>query len=469
MFFKKKKIITTSSRPQKTVYTFALFWTLLIFSLWVFVVWAVNNLDFKIFDFANNSSSWALVKNSPFSITFWWEAPEKQEKDITYILLTGRWGWNHDAPELTDTLIIAGINPQNQSITMLSLPRDLYVNYTWTGRKWKINALYEHHLSQWKDYAINKLKEKLSEVTGRDIDYYLNVDFQGFIEIVDTLGWVEVTLENNFVDYEYPDGNLWYKSFILRKWTWNLDGEVALMYARSRHSTSDFDRSLRQQEILSSLRKKVGELWYFKDRKKILELYNIFTEYVETDMSLTNMLSIALEIRSWDDTQTLSFNLNDSCYSGSPDCMSWGFLYVPIREYFWGASVLLTKGSNVNLLDQFDQVQLFSNFIYESPDVYTKPKNIIIYNSTNIPLYASNLADILRPYGFSIDTENGIQSYREKEFENSILYYNGIQKDDTTLQALQEFLDIEMQERESPFVDNTDARIEIFLADDDSF
>lgn len=92
------------------------------------------------------------------------------------------------------------------------------------------------------------------------------------------------------------------------------------MYARSRHSTSDFDRSLRQQEIISAIREKVSRLGYFKDRKTFLQLYNIFNEYIETDMGYADMLSLGLLIRSWDSSSTLSFNLNDSCYNGSPNC-----------------------------------------------------------------------------------------------------------------------------------------------------
>jgi anionic cell wall polymer biosynthesis LytR-Cps2A-Psr (LCP) family protein len=64
------------------------------------------------------------------------------------------------------------------------------------------------------------------------------------------------------------------------------------MYARSRHSTSDFDRSLRQQQIISSLREKVSNLGYFKNRKQIVELYDIFTKYVETDLALTDMVKL---------------------------------------------------------------------------------------------------------------------------------------------------------------------------------
>jgi len=425
-------------------------------------------MNFNIFDF--HTSSWttnALSINS-FPLPIGWDE-NNDDNEVTYILLTGR-GWgNHDAPDLTDTLIIAGINPKYETISMLSIPRDLYVKYPGTNQTGRINAIYETFLPLGEEIAIWKLKEKLWEIIGQEINYYLNVDFQGFIEIVDILGWVEVTLENNFVDYEYPDGNLWYKSFILRKGTWNLDWEVALMYARSRHSTSDFDRSMRQQEILSSLRDSVWKLWYFKDRKKIIELYDIFTQYVETDMSLANMISIWWEIRSWDNTKTISFNLNDSCYIGSLTCSVWGFLYLPIRDFFGWASVLLTKWSDVSNLDEFDEVVRFSDFIYEFPEIYTRPQEIVIYNTTRIPLYAWELANILYPYWFSIDKESGTQSYREKEFENSILYYNGIEADNETLIWLQEFLNIEIIEREFPFIANSDVRIEIFLADDNSF
>ncbi len=59
--------------------------------------------------------------------------------------------------------------------------------------------------------------DKVSEITGKDVAYYVNIDFKGFIEVVDALGGVEVTLDHNLVDYEYPDNNLGYRTFILKK------------------------------------------------------------------------------------------------------------------------------------------------------------------------------------------------------------------------------------------------------------
>lgn len=462
MFFKKKKIISSKpSHPKKTAYLLALFWAIGICFLGVFVVSAMNNLDFKVFDFTQENTDTSLKDNSPITVT--------PEDKISYILLTGRWGGNHDAPDLTDTIILVGINTQNESITLFSIPRDLYVNYPDIDQTGKINRIYETFLPQSSTLAIEKLKTKVSEITGKNIDYYMNIDFNWFREVVDALWGVEITLENNFVDYKFPDGNLWYRPFILRKWTWTLDGDVALMYARSRHSTSDFDRSLRQQQIISSLRDKVGSLWYFKDSKKILSLYNIFKEYVETDMSLTDMVSLGLEIKWWEQTNTLSFNLNDTCYDGSPICEKWGLLYVPLRELFWWASVLLPENATIGNLSEYDEIQKYSSLIFEKSSIYTDPKNIVIYNNTGIPLYAWTLANILRPYGFSIDPNSWTQTLKEKKFEKSILYYNGINSDDSTLIALQKFLDIEIEETQEPLYSENETRIEIILADQDSF
>ena len=210
VFFKKKKIVPQSHKTYKT--PFLLWWigVLGIFLMWVFVVWAMNNLNFRVFDFAN--SSW-----SPLDMTQDIIGEEKVNTDISYILLTGKWWGSHDAPDLTDTLILMGLNNEKQTISMLSIPRDLYVEYPGTDDEGKINEVYFHGLQRWKKAAMNELMGKITEITGKNVDYYVNLDFQGFIEIVNVLWWVDVTLEKNFVDNNYPDGNLGYKSFILKK------------------------------------------------------------------------------------------------------------------------------------------------------------------------------------------------------------------------------------------------------------
>lgn len=452
MFFKKKKI---SPKRNKIPFILWSLWGIAVFFMWIFLVSAFDKLTFEVFNF--DPSTHATISANGKTIK------ENEDKETTYILLVWRWGGNHDAPNLTDTMILAGINPVSQSITLFSIPRDLWVEYPDSRQRWKINAIYESSMYLWEEEAMWKLKNKISEITGKQVDYYMNADFKWFIEVVNALGWVEVTLEENFVDYEYPDGNLGYKTFILRKWTWTLDWEVALMYARSRHSTSDFDRSLRQQQILSSVREKVSNLWYLRDSKKILQLYNIFSEFVETDIGLTDMVKIWLEIKSWDDTQMLSFNLNDSCYSWSPNCMPGWLLYVPLREYFNGASVLLPKNALAASPSNYEDIKRFAGYIYDSPEVFYNPQKIVIYNASGIPLLAWKLAEKLKPFGIQIDEELGTQTLKEKNYENSILLYNNLQSDNETLKILSDFLDIPQEESDIPQHSWTGTTIEIIL------
>ena len=98
--------------------------------------------------------------------------------------------------------------------------------------------------------GIKLLAEKVSEITGQSIDEYMVIDFSGFKSIVDALGGIEIDVPKDLVDREYPDNNWGYEVFSVRRGLQTFNGERALKYARSRHSTSDFDRSERQQLII---------------------------------------------------------------------------------------------------------------------------------------------------------------------------------------------------------------------------
>ncbi len=73
---------------------------------------------------------------------------------MEYILLTGRGGGNHDAPNLTDTIILAGLNTKNHTISLLSIPRDLYVEYPNSVYGGRINMIYENNLPKGEEYAM---------------------------------------------------------------------------------------------------------------------------------------------------------------------------------------------------------------------------------------------------------------------------------------------------------------------------
>jgi len=425
----------------------------------------VNNLDFKVFDFA--SSVTPLDSGSGDVFLGSSDTETEEEKNNTYILITGRWGGTHDAPNLTDTIILAGINFEEETLSMLSIPRDLWVNYPDSTLSGKINRIYETYVPDSPELAIEKLKTKVTEITGKEIDYYINLDFQGFIQVVDALWGVEITLEENFVDTAYPTVTWWYRTFILRKWTWTLDGEVALMYARSRHSTSDFDRSLRQQEIIWSLREKVSSLWYLRDSKKIIELYNIFSDSVDTDMSVSEMISLWLDFRGMESLSTKSFNLNDTCYIWSDSCIAGWLLYVPLRDFFYGASVLLPRDATAAEPWEYTEILEFSELIFNTPDILWENEiQIEIYNASWIWGYARSIADTLIPFWIDIDLNTNLNTIPSSEainIENSTIYYNNLDTSSNILDYLEKKIWFNIIEVENPLYSTDNAQIEIIL------
>jgi len=353
MTFKKKKIFITQQKKTSVFfsYFFWVLWIIVIFFLGVSTLAYVSDIDFKwlqnIGKTDSNDKSW----NSQEIIQEKEKEKEELDKEKINILIVGRWGGDHDAPDLTDTIILLSLNTKQDTVSMLSIPRDLYVEYI-TDEEWKLNGLYESSYSEKESLvlAMKDLEIKVEEITGETIDYFVNLDFKWFIDLIDTVGWIEVEVPENFVDYEYPDGNDGYTTFILRKWTWTIDGDVALKYARSRHSTSDFDRSLRQQIIIGALKEKMVSLDYLTSPKKISALYDTFQKNIKTDIPLTKLISLGLKIKGIENDNILSSNMNDSCFFWEEKCEKWWFLYYPRKEYFWWVSVLLPEwADNLNL------------------------------------------------------------------------------------------------------------------------
>lgn len=105
------------------------------------------------------------------------------------VLITGMGGVSHEGGDLTDTIILASLNAKSKTVSLLSIPRDLYVEYP-TGGMGKINETYRRaYGASQKNHetAILTLAGKVSEITGERIDKTLNVDFNAFVSFVDVL------------------------------------------------------------------------------------------------------------------------------------------------------------------------------------------------------------------------------------------------------------------------------------------
>ncbi len=168
----------------------------------------------------------------------------------------------------TDTLIVASVDPTTGQVAMFSLPRDTtgiplpniparsVYGATWGS---KINALFATARARPDIFPGGKLsgyqalKDTLGGLYGIKIQYFVEVDFPGFRKVVDALGGVTINVQVPVVDDDYPGDNGKLRVYI-QTGVQHMSGADALIYARSRHGSSDFDRAARQQRVILSLR-----------------------------------------------------------------------------------------------------------------------------------------------------------------------------------------------------------------------
>jgi len=153
---------------------------------------------------------------------------------------------------LTDTIMIASINPKTNQVALLSIPRDLYVTIPGNNAAMKINAVYQYGLNSTNNdeqKASQMLKSAINNITGLDINYYIVLNFDGFTRVVDTIGGVNITSARDIHDARYPGPNYSYETFDLSAGFHHLDGATALQYARERHDDpeGDFGRAKRNK------------------------------------------------------------------------------------------------------------------------------------------------------------------------------------------------------------------------------
>jgi polyisoprenyl-teichoic acid--peptidoglycan teichoic acid transferase len=208
------------------------------------------------------------------------------------ILLLGIGGQGHEAPNLSDTIMVVSLDPKTKDVAMLSVPRDLYVKIP--GYNYgKINAA--------NAYGGPQLASKVvSGIMGVPIHYYLVVDFSGFKQAIDAVGGVDVNVPKAIYDPGYPcDTGNRVCPFQIKAGMQHMNGTVALRYARSRKTTSDFDRAMRQQLIMAALRDKALQVSTLTNPVKLAALIEAVGSHVKTDLQpneITKLAGIAKEV-----------------------------------------------------------------------------------------------------------------------------------------------------------------------------
>lgn len=338
---------------------------------------------------------------------------ETDDNGFTNILLLGSGDKGHDGVDLTDTIMIASIDPDTKSVLLLSLPRDLYAVKTERMGNGRINALYrdyKQYVRREKDItageasieALHELRHELGRQLGMELHYAVKVDFIAFIQAVDSLGGVDIDVPEDLVDPEYPGPNYTYETFSISAGPQHLDGETALKYARSRHTTSDFSRSARQQQILKALADKAKEEGVLSSPGKITSLFRIIADNVESTMSLREMLGGAKLGEELDRQNVIAINLSNEVGYGNVLPSAGGFLYNPPLESYNGSSVLLPMVAGDEREGSWRQLRAFTYLLLHSRSILLSRPQVYVLNAGAKTGLARTLAAELSRYGFEV-------------------------------------------------------------------
>jgi polyisoprenyl-teichoic acid--peptidoglycan teichoic acid transferase len=308
---------------KKKWFKILFFFLLILFFVGGFFMWKTGSVLNKI-------SDGGFIKTLVHNIPGIEKKLEGEEDGRINILLLGIRGVNlPGGGNLSDTIILFSVKPQENKISMISIPRDLYVTVPETQSKQKINAVHHYGEEKEEGKGLEYMKEVVGEVTGLPIHYSGRIDFAGFENLIDAIGGVEINLEKPFEEpiqfnkpevcdgdnggvFTVPTGKYQYKKnekgkivaqyplctnrntecggvFKLPAGNQILDGEKALCYVRSRETSSDFQRARRQQEIIQLVKDKMFSIGTLTDFSKVSKIFDALGNNVKVDMELWEM------------------------------------------------------------------------------------------------------------------------------------------------------------------------------------
>jgi len=370
-----------------------------------------------------------------------------EEADRVNILLLGMGGSKHEGGYLADTIMLASLKPSTGQVSLVSIPRDLTIPMGNSG--WRkinnINALAE---AKNPGSGSQASAQAIGELLDLPIEYYVRADFEGFTEVINELGGIEVNVENILDDYEYPimgqedNPNYYarYEHLYIPTGMQKMNGELALKYARSRHAAgaegSDFARSRRQQLIMEAVKEKLLSRDNLLKPVMIAKIINQLEEHVDTNLEIWEM------VRLWDLTKNINRdNIINKVIDNGPN----GFLIDSRGED--GAYILVPRAGNFSQIKKFiqnifgeeanntDNTEIgLNNFIKNNGrQKSTSSSRVEIMNGTWISGLAGQKAGLLKEYNFTV-TKVGNAAARD--YTKTLIYDLSYGKKDTDLKLL---------------------------------
>ena len=299
-----------------------------------------------------------------------------------------------------DTLILVTFNPKTLTATMFSMPRDLYVPIiSSTGRNLGYNKINSSAA-----YGTASTVNTVENLTGIEIDYFVKVNFQGVIDLVNALGGIDVEVEQPDYDYyvsQWGEGVLCesgadrtYVNMVCMNTGWqHLNGEQALAYARNRHGflESDLARNRHQQQIIEAIAKKVAQTASFSDFEKLLDT---ISNNIATNMQTNQILSFYQSLKNM---LLQALNGEDFITIQKTQLQTFSFrnMYgLSCLGYYTGSLDMIVEAMEENL--GLSTVETITTFSYDYSEDYEQDSESIgkgVYSGTRSPdqsIYASD-------------------------------------------------------------------------------
>jgi LCP family protein required for cell wall assembly len=449
MWFSQKKITDTDS------YTHINKWLTISFVVRSLVAVACVA---TIFIFAGNiftAGKHVVSKAALWAVKSIWAKVWDPMKTDTFgninVLIAWYGWWNHDWWFLMDTIMVASYNQKLGAVTFISIPRDLYVNYGTWWWSWRINGIFwKQYLNnnQSFDYGIAALKAKVQEITGLTLPYHMIIDFDWLVRMIDELGWVKVFANEAIYDTMYPGPNHTYQLFSLAPGEQMLDGATALKYARSRYSTSDFSRALRQQQIIQGMVQAVVNQISLTNPQSIKEWYTTFTAVITTNVSFREVMWLTPSIA--DERHFFSYVYTPECSNAQPKLMKPGcVLYNPRRDLFGWWSVMLPIWATVNNVSYYINTQDFASWVAHRQEHLIENAQIALLNGINREVVQQRwwgMPSLANPIGVEM-VGRGLQVLRTENaiipHERTTMYVRGREESyAATREAIAFFIDV---------------------------
>lgn len=314
------------------------------------------------------------------------------------VLLLGKGGAGHEAPDLTDTILIASIDPVQKEAALVSIPRDLYVKTTSSGSM-KINAVYataknkvlggkkiDNQKQKAEEAGLDAVEQVVESVLGIPIHYQGMVDFSGFKQAIDAVGGVDVNAPAPVYEVMRIDGRNY--TLDVKPGMQYFDGFRALAYSRSRKTSArgDFDRAERQRLILVALKNKVFSLGTLSNPVKVSELLSAFGDHVQTNFARNEIMRLYEIGKGIDGSKVASIGLADPPNN-----------YL-ITDNVAGQSVVVPRAG----LNNYKEIQNFIRNTIRDGFLRQEDASIAVFNGTTTTGLAARTSEDLKSYGYNI-------------------------------------------------------------------